>query len=115
VSAPAPAAQVAQPPAATSTPAAAPKEIALKKPAARPESSSTLATAKPVATDLSTVDPEPVIHHSGVSFLHIMVIIGLLVLSIIMQVISKKTAQKNYVDLANRITHLESKIPALVK
>jgi len=93
-----------------------PKEIALKNPAARPVLDSIPAPAKPVSATPPVSDTAPVvIHHSGVSFLHIMAIIALLVLSIIMQVISRKTAEKHYVDLANRITRLESKIPALLK
>lgn len=86
--------------------AAKPKEIALKKPTPRP------ATAKPTATDVSTAE-EPLVHGSGVSFLHVMVIIGLLVLTIILQVMAKKAAEKHYADLATRLNRVEAKILSL--
>ncbi len=97
-----PAAKPADAPAAS--PGANRKEITLKKPAPR-------AAAKPA----SATAPEPhtpEIPHCGVSFLHVVAIIGLLILSIILQVMNKKASQRSAYDLAERLNRIEAKLQA---
>ena len=107
---PAPAITPLAPAAPTSTDA--PKESLPKKSKDLPTpSSSPRPAAKPAASALPEHDDMPM-SHCGVSFLHLVTIIGLLVLSLIVQVISKRQADKNYVDLANRISRIEAALKA---
>jgi len=95
-------------PAVTSQLSSAPelKEVSLKKPVSKP------AAPKPATPELSTAQ-EPIAHHSGISFLHVMVIIGLLILTIILQVMGKKAAEKHYADLATRLSRIEVKMQSI--
>ena len=65
----------------------------------------------------SALDDIPLapVSHSGISFLHVIVIIGLLMLSIVVQVMGKKAAEKHYVDLAERLSRVEAKLMAIGK
>ncbi|HPK36721.1 MAG TPA: hypothetical protein PLH01_00440 [Kiritimatiellia bacterium] len=103
---PEPAAEPAAKPvdAPAASPDAGQKEITLKKPAPR-------AAAKPAPAPAPEPDM-PELPNSGVSFLHVVVIIGLLVLSIILQVMNKKAAQRSAFDLAERLNRIEAKLRA---
>ncbi len=72
------------------------KDVTLPKPAPKP------CLPKPDVTP--SFEPEFPEHHSGVSFLHIVVIIGLLMLVIVMQVLAKRNMERRFVSLETQLS-----------
>lgn len=92
--------------ATASAPAAAPdkKEITLKKPVGRPASSASR-PATPAPADAASVEPMPA---HGVSFLHIVVLFGLIILVIIAMVVNTKKTQNRMTKIEDAIRQLQS-------
>ena len=82
------------------------KENAAPKPAPRPAAPRPLPAPAP--------EPEFSVHHSGVSFLHIVVIIGLLILVIVMQVMAKKNAEKRFNSLETQLSDVHKALSSQI-
>ena len=97
--------------AAAAAPApSAPKEITLKKPEERPASSAPArAPAKPAAIP-EPLAAEPVAHVCGFSFMHFLVVIGLLIIVVAMQAFAKVQSDKQYKKLIEHLQFIETKL-----
>lgn len=87
-------------PDAKEEPKAAPKTDIKASEVSKPASKSAL--PKPAATP--SLEPEFPEHHCGVSFLHLVVIIGLLMLVIVMQVLAKKNMERRFINLETQLS-----------
>lgn len=87
-------------PDAKEEPKAAPKTDIKASEVSKPAPKSAL--PKPAATP--SLEPEFPEHHCGVSFLHLVVIIGLLMLVIVMQVLAKKNMERRFINLEAQLS-----------
>ncbi len=71
-------------------------------------------TAAPRPVPSMDQEPELPVPHSGVSFLHIVVIIGLLILVIAMQVMAKKNAERRFNSLEAQISDMHKALSAQI-
>lgn len=97
--------------AAAAAPApSAPKEITLKKPEERPAGSAPArAPAKPSAFPEPSA-AEPVAHVCGFSFMHFLVVVGLLIIIVAMQAFAKVQSDKQYKKLIEHLQFIETKL-----
>jgi len=97
---------VATPAAETpSTSTSAPATDASEKPAAAP------AAFKPSASSpVTAIAPEPVVAESGITFLHVLVIFGLLLLIIVVQVVTFKKTESHLNVLSQQVEMLTKKV-----
>jgi len=85
---------------------AAVTESVTPKPAPKP------ATPKPAAEPLPATEEH--LHHSGVSFLHIVVIMGLLLLVVVLQVMAKKNMEKRFSNLESQLSDVHKALSSQI-
>jgi len=90
------------------------KEITVKKPIGKPTAPTAPKTTAPTVPASSTTNaelPPP----SGVSFLHVIVLFGLLILSLILQVMSSKKAEARFNAVDNQLQAIRSQLQSVMK
>jgi len=98
---------VAMPSAETPSPVPAAETAEKEKPASAPVP----AVPKPSApAPVATVAPEPIVAESGITFLHVLVIFGLLLLIIVVQVVTIKKMENRMSDLSSHIQNVQKKL-----